>query len=130
MDFAMPTPPDGCSWASCAGVWEEHYVIPVMIWPKPPYITFQTSFMAEFSTIIPTCLRFHNPYLLKDGRTITGTIEEDGEPGEPGWHWRFYVTEPVEGPVIWHVETTDCPKVAGPGDVNTINGTRACGVQR
>lgn len=102
----MPT------WYTSPGVYIETMVIPHLVWPKPDNVSFQTAFEASVHWSIPTCLRYSNPVLLKDGREISAVVEETGTPGEPGWVWRFYITEPVKGEVIWKVETKDCPKVS------------------
>lgn len=77
-----------------------------------PHSDLLPAFRTEIYWVTPTCIRYFNPTLLKDGRQITAVVEEEGTPGEPGWVWRFYVTEPVEGLVTWKVETRDCPKVS------------------
>lgn len=97
-------------WETTPGHWEQRYVIP-RNWPCTDCY-FHTSFMATVYWDRPTCIRYQNPELLKDGRVIASVVEQEGTPGEPGWVWRFYVTEPVEGDVTWKVETTDCPKVS------------------
>lgn len=98
------------SWETSPGIYSQEMVIPHLTWPIPDNVSFQTAFMAEVRWNIPTCLRYSNTTLLKNGRVIASAIEEEGAPGEPGWVWRFYVTEPVEGEVTWRVETRDCAK--------------------
>lgn len=93
------------SWEMTAGRWEKTIEI--------PYCGPCISLSMEVRWNVPTCLRYRNPEVLKDGRLIAGIIEEEGTPGEPGWVWYFYLTEPVEGSVTWKIETIDvCQKVS------------------
>jgi hypothetical protein len=70
------------------------------------------SFIAEYKTHLPTCLRFLDPKVIKDGREIPGHVVETGTPGEPDWEWQFQTDEIFTGPFIWKVTTIDvCPKV-------------------
>lgn len=99
-------------WYNSPGEWSIPIDIPALIWPAPLALQFQTSFMAEARWSYPTCIRYHDATLLKDGRVIASVIENDGTPGEPDWVWRFYTTEPVSGHAEWRIRVTGCANVS------------------
>ena len=99
------------NWTNTVGEWVEKYTIPDHRNLFPKMTGFYTAFMAQAVWHIPTCLRYFNPQLLKDGRIIASIVEEEGTPGEPGWVWKFFVTEEVLGDVEWRVETRGCAAV-------------------
>lgn len=63
---------------------------------------------------IPTCIRYLNPHVIKDGHEIPSHVDETGTPGEPGWSWSFQTDEIFYGAFEWRITVIDvCPKVAG-----------------
>jgi hypothetical protein len=103
------------SWWNTPGEWIVPSEVPVGWTPFQDQCrkaTTCTSFMAQVYMKVPTCLRFLDPKVIKDGREIPGHISETGTPGEPGWQWTFQPDEFFTGSFIWKVKTIDvCPKV-------------------
>jgi hypothetical protein len=103
------------SWWNTPGEWIVPSEVPTEwapFWDECRKAVTCTSFMAQVYMKVPTCLRFLDPMVIKDGREITGHISETGTPGEPDWEWTFQTDEFFVGSFIWKVKTIDvCPKV-------------------
>lgn len=97
-------------WWWTPGVHVMKYDIPGLSWPPPVGVSFQTSFMFTSSFNVATSIRYVTARLSQDGRDIASKIEEEGEAGKPGWAWKFYTTEPVVGPVEFHLEVREVEK--------------------
>jgi hypothetical protein len=95
-------------WVNTPGEWMfQEYIRPFDLSTLPANAVYHPFVMHAWWDR-PTCIRYSDPFVLKDGRIIRGVVEQGGTPGEPGWSWMFYVTEYVDGPIEVHVTTTDC----------------------
>jgi hypothetical protein len=103
------------NWSTTPGEWTVPYEVPAewaSFMDQCRKATACTSFMAQVQMKVPTCLRFLDPKVIKDGREILGHVSETGTPGEPDWEWGFQTDELFVGSFTWKVKTIDvCPKV-------------------
>lgn len=100
-------------WFTTPGDW----VVPGFIEPSPHFAEscrladkcVGVEFQAKWNE--PSCFRYEDVFITKDGKVVPATVTETGTPGQPGWIWT-YDSEPFEGNFEFHIKTIDvCPKV-------------------